>query len=501
MSRTATAVAMVLALAAGSAAAQSTGAPSTTLKYGTWGFDLAGRDPATKPGDDFFRYANGAWLDHTAIPGDKPGVSLRLLMSDLAEARLHALVEEAAKTAGHEPKTLEGKVGAFYASFMDEARVEALGAKPIAPELDAIRAAKTREALGVLMGRTVRDFEGSAFNVGIDVDVKDISHYAVYLGQGGLGLPDRDYYLQASFAEKKAAWQAYIQKLLALENWPDPAGHAAAIVALETKIAKASWTRAEQRNPDTTYNPYTLAELEKAAPGFPWRGFFAEAGLGAPGKIIVVEKTALPKIAAIFAETPVDVLQAWLAFSVADNAAVVQATEESVALLGHIDILVNSAGITGATAPVDAYPVDSWLSVIDVNLNGLFYCCRAVVPHMVANGYGRIVNVASVAGKEGNPNASAYSASKAGVIGLTKSLGKELATRGVIVNAVTPATFDSPILEQLPRSQVDYMLSKIPMGRLGEVQETAAMVCFMASEECSFTTASTFDTSGGRTTF
>jgi NAD(P)-dependent dehydrogenase (short-subunit alcohol dehydrogenase family) len=190
-----------------------------------------------------------------------------------------------------------------------------------------------------------------------------------------------------------------------------------------------------------------------------------------------------------------------ISFNVADNDAVQRATEESVSLLGHIDILVNSAGITGATAPVDTYPIDSWLSVIDVNLNGLFYCCRAIVPHMVANGYGRIVNVASVAGKEGNPNASAYSASKAGVIGLTKSLGKELATRGVIANAVTPATFESPILEQLPKSQVEYMLSKIPMGRLGEVKETAAMVCFMASEECSFTTASTFDTSGGRTTF
>lgn len=190
-----------------------------------------------------------------------------------------------------------------------------------------------------------------------------------------------------------------------------------------------------------------------------------------------------------------------IAFDVADNAAVEHAAAESLALLGHIDILVNSAGITGATAPVDSYPVESWLNVINVNLNGLFYCCRAVVPHMVASGYGRIVNVASVAGKEGNPNASAYSASKAGVIGLTKSLGKELATRGVIANAITPATFESPILDQLPQSQVDYMRSKIPMGRLGEVHETAAMVCFMASEECSFTTASTFDTSGGRTTF
>jgi 3-oxoacyl-[acyl-carrier protein] reductase len=139
--------------------------------------------------------------------------------------------------------------------------------------------------------------------------------------------------------------------------------------------------------------------------------------------------------------------------------------------------------------------------VVDINLNGVFYCCRAVTPYMLDSGYGRIVNVASVAGKEGNPNASAYSASKAGVIGFTKSLGKELAGKGVIANSLTPATFESPILEQLPQSQVDYMRSKIPMGRLGEVEESAAMICFMASEECSFTTASTFDTSGGRTTY
>lgn len=186
---------------------------------------------------------------------------------------------------------------------------------------------------------------------------------------------------------------------------------------------------------------------------------------------------------------------------VADPAAVAQAAGNSAAALGRIDVLVNSAGITGATAPVHEFPIDSWQRVIDINLNGLFYCCREVIPFMLANGYGRIVNVASVAGKEGNPNASAYSASKAGVIGLTKSLGKELAGKGIIANALTPATFESPILDQLPPSQVDYMRSKIPMGRLGEAEESAAMILFMASEECSFTTASTFDTSGGRTTY
>ncbi|MDC7677072.1 SDR family NAD(P)-dependent oxidoreductase [Asticcacaulis machinosus] len=177
------------------------------------------------------------------------------------------------------------------------------------------------------------------------------------------------------------------------------------------------------------------------------------------------------------------------------------AAKKSAEILGKIDILIASAGITGATVPVWEFPVDSWLKVMDINLNGLFYCNREIIPYMLQNGYGRIVNVASVAGKEGNPNASAYSASKAGVIGFTKSLGKELAGKGVIVNALTPATFESPILAQLPQSQVDYMRSKIPMGRLGIVDESAAMVTFMASEECSFTTASVFDTSGGRTTY
>lgn len=215
------------------------------------------------------------------------------------------------------------------------------------------------------------------------------------------------------------------------------------------------------------------------------------------GKVVLWDLNA-DALAAAQAEVGAAGVQA---LDVSDAAAVEAAAKASAEILGKIDVLVCSAGITGATVPVHEFPLDSWLRVMDINLNGLFYCNRAIVPLMLENGYGRIVNIASVAGKEGNPNASAYSASKAGVIGFTKSLGKELAGKGVIANALTPATFESPILAQLPQSQVDYMRSKIPMGRLGEVEESAAMVCFMASEECSFTTASTFDTSGGRTTF
>lgn len=186
---------------------------------------------------------------------------------------------------------------------------------------------------------------------------------------------------------------------------------------------------------------------------------------------------------------------------VSDYTKVKESAAQCKRVLGKIDILVNSAGITGATVPVTEFPIDSWRRVIDVNLTSLFYCCREVVPFMEENGYGRVVNIASVAGKEGNPNASAYSASKAGVIGFTKSLGKELATKGVLVNCITPATFESPILSQMPQSQIDYMRSRIPIGRLGEAAESAALACWLASDECSFSTAATFDISGGRTTY
>jgi 2-dehydro-3-deoxy-L-rhamnonate dehydrogenase (NAD+) len=186
---------------------------------------------------------------------------------------------------------------------------------------------------------------------------------------------------------------------------------------------------------------------------------------------------------------------------VADAGEVARAAEAAFRAHGRLDVLIASAGITGPTATLWEYPVEEWRRVIDVDLHGIFNSCRAVVPLMLESNYGRIVNISSVAGKEGNPNASAYSTAKAGVIGLTKSLGKELAQTGVRVNCVTPATFKSPILAQLPQSQIDYMKSKIPMGRLGEVDEVAALVCWLASEECSFSTAATFDISGGRTTY
>jgi 3-oxoacyl-[acyl-carrier protein] reductase len=190
-----------------------------------------------------------------------------------------------------------------------------------------------------------------------------------------------------------------------------------------------------------------------------------------------------------------------IAVDVSDPDAVTRALAETEARVGPVDILVNSAAIGGVNATVAEYPLDEWRAVIDVNLTGTFLTCRAVVPGMEKRGYGRIINIASIAGKEGNPNACAYSASKAGVISLTKSLGKELATTAVRVNAIAPAVIETEMLEQSTKEHIAYMVSKIPMGRLGKVEEVAALVCWLASEECSFSTGAVFDISGGRATY
>jgi 3-oxoacyl-[acyl-carrier protein] reductase len=186
---------------------------------------------------------------------------------------------------------------------------------------------------------------------------------------------------------------------------------------------------------------------------------------------------------------------------VSDPSAVDKATARALAELGKIDVLVNNAGIAGLNSPTVEYPLDEWERVMRVNLTSQFLCCRAVVPHMVKRQYGRIVNIASVAGKEGNPNAVAYSASKAGVIALTKSLGKELAQTGVLVNCVTPAAAKTAIFDQMTKQHIDYMLAKIPMNRFVTVDEIASLVCWLASEDCAFSTGAVFDISGGRATY
>jgi len=180
---------------------------------------------------------------------------------------------------------------------------------------------------------------------------------------------------------------------------------------------------------------------------------------------------------------------------------VTEGVKTTLQSLGRIDILVNNAGISGPNAPTWEYPVDKWQQVMDICLNGVFYCCHEVVPHMMKNDYGRIVNVASIAGKEGNPNAPAYSAAKAGVVALTKSLGKELAKSKIAVNCITPAASPTRIFDQMSKEHIDFMLSKIPRNRFVETDEIAALVAWLASEDNSFTTSGVFDISGGRATY
>ena len=186
---------------------------------------------------------------------------------------------------------------------------------------------------------------------------------------------------------------------------------------------------------------------------------------------------------------------------VTDYESVETATKKSIELFGGIDILVNNAGIAGPSYKTWDYPLDDWQSVIDIDLNGVFYCCKSIVPHMIDKNYGRIVNIASIAGKEGNPNAMPYSAAKAGVIALTKSLGKELADKDIAVNCVTPAAAKTRIFDQISQEHIDYMLSKIPRNRFVKVEELGSLVSWMVSEENSFTTGAVFDLSGGRATY
>lgn len=186
---------------------------------------------------------------------------------------------------------------------------------------------------------------------------------------------------------------------------------------------------------------------------------------------------------------------------VTDYAAVEAAASATEAALGGIDILVNAAGIAGVNTPLTDYPLETWNAVMNVNLNGIFHTCRAIVPIMQKTGYGRIVNIASMAGKDGNPNASAYSVSKAGVIGLTKCLGKELARTNILCNVICPAVIKTEMLADVTEEQIGYMLARIPMGRMGTVEEIAAMVGWMCSEDCSYSTGAVFDLSGGRATY
>ncbi len=299
----------------------TTAAPAAAQRYGSWGVDLEGMDRSVKPGDDFFRFVNGKWAASTQIPPDKTSFGSFVMLRDLSEARVHGILDRWAAAKNLKAGTDEAKVAALYRTFLDEATAEKLDAKPIQPYLEAVKKAETRDDVARLMGRSAGSFGRSFFNAGVGDDAKDPEKYTLYLSQSGLGLQDREFYLRDNFKPQKERYQQYVADMLRLAGWDEPEKNAAEIVAMETKIADAHWTRAESRNRDKTYNPTTLAELEKEAAGFPWTVFFKEAGIDKAPRAVVRQNTALPKLAKIFAETPVATLKAWQAFHIADTTA------------------------------------------------------------------------------------------------------------------------------------------------------------------------------------
>lgn len=301
-----------------SASALAQTAPAVAPKsYGTWGVDLAARDLTVKPGDGFFQYANGVWYRDAVIPADQGSTGVDYDVYNLSQVQLRTLIEDSARSAD---SPTGRQIGALYTAFMDEAKVEALDAKPLQSDLSRIKAARSRADIAELMGRANGAFGSSFFAAEVDPDDKHPTANVLVLGQAGLGLPDRDYYLTKPFEAQKAAYRAYIQRTLSLVGWPHADQEADRILALETKIAQASWPIADRRDRLKVYNPMTIAQLRALAPGFDWAAYLKGADAGGVKRVIVNEKGAFPKIAAIFAATPISTLQAWQAFHTIDEA-------------------------------------------------------------------------------------------------------------------------------------------------------------------------------------
>jgi putative endopeptidase len=288
-------------------------------KYGAWGFDLSGMDTSAKPGEDFYKFANGAWDAKTVIPSDRVRYGNFDKLAELSEARTKAIIEGAAadKAATGE----KAKIGIAYRSYMDEATIEKLDTAPIKPWLAGVQKVKTKDEFTALMGKSSTTPYATLIGVGIGADAKNPKAYTVYASTGGLSLPDRDYYLDAKFADKKTAYLAYVEKMLTLAGWEKPAENAKAVVDFETKLAEATWTRVERRDRDKTYNPANLAELQALTPGYDWNKYLVNTELPKVDRFVVTTNTSFPKYAKIYADTPIETLKAWQAFKVIDGAA------------------------------------------------------------------------------------------------------------------------------------------------------------------------------------
>ena len=296
------------------------GAVIETPRYGTWGIDTAGMDTSVKPGEDFFAYVSGSWAKTTEIPADQSRYGAFMMLGELSERRVHQLLESYALG---DPVT-DGdaaKLAALYRGYMDEAAVEALGDAPLKPLIERVRSVQDKAALAALMGEANGGFGNTFVRAMVSDDQRDPDRHALYLSQSGLGLGDRALYLDDKFAPQRERYVAYVEQLLELAGWDAPAEAAKAVLALETRIAEAHWTRADSRDRDKTYNPVAIADLQQQAPGFPWAAYFKAAGLAQAERAVLRQNTAFPALARIFDETALDTLKAWQAFHVTDQAA------------------------------------------------------------------------------------------------------------------------------------------------------------------------------------
>ena len=300
---------------------QATGGTDSTAAahYGSWGFDASGMDRSIRPGDDWFGFVSGNWAKNTTIPADRTSTGAFIALRDLSEARLHLLLGSyKADDAAHPDRM---KAAIMYRGYLDEAAVEKADAAPLVQRLAPVKAAASKDDVARLMGQSMGGFGASFFGAGVADDAKQPDIYSLYLRQSGLGLGDRDLYLDPKFTPQVQRYQQYVAQMLGLAGWIDPAGSAAKVVAMETRIAQAHWTRAQSRDRDKTYNLMTLAQLQAQAPGFPWPIFWQSAGIGGAERAIVAQNTAFPRIAAVFAATDLDTLKAWEAFRTADDIA------------------------------------------------------------------------------------------------------------------------------------------------------------------------------------
>jgi putative endopeptidase len=314
----ATTVAALAATAPALSRGQQGGAPAAAATgYGRWGFDVGGMDRSVKPGDDWFRFVNGNWAATTQIPADRSSYGAFAVLRDRSEERLRTMIGAYRSDDAANPD--RRKAALLYQGFMNQAAVEKLDAQPLLQRLRPVRAATSKEDIARLMGASIGGFGASFFGPGVGDDAKQPDVYSLYLRQSGLGLGDRDLYVDPKFQPQVARYRQYVAQMLELAGWPNAQVAAANVVAMETRLAQAHWTRAQSRDRDKTYNLTTLAELKTQTPGFPWDAFWQAAGLGRAERAIVAQNTAFPQIARVFADTDLDTLKAWEAFRTADD--------------------------------------------------------------------------------------------------------------------------------------------------------------------------------------